>query len=132
MGILRRDKGIDLERPTKEDQPMINNFHELSMREALRCDLRNGKHMNESLMSSSIQKHPHILQMLQEAMHQEGEDEAGNWGRWNFEGPGPDSGAPPIKAGKMGTIVSMPGCGDQTIHADTSHIFVHTHLPPHY
>jgi hypothetical protein len=28
--------------------------------------------------------------------------------------------------------MSLPGCGDQTIHADTSHVFVHTHLPAHY
>lgn len=28
--------------------------------------------------------------------------------------------------------MSLPGCADQTIHADTSHIYVHTHLPPHY
>ena len=28
--------------------------------------------------------------------------------------------------------MSLPGCADQTIHADTSHLFVHTQLPGHY
>jgi hypothetical protein len=28
--------------------------------------------------------------------------------------------------------MSLPGCADQTIHADTSHLYVHTQLPAHY
>ena len=32
----------------------------------------------------------------------------------------------------MGCVLSLPGCADQTIHADTPHIYVHTHLSPHY
>jgi ectoine hydroxylase-related dioxygenase (phytanoyl-CoA dioxygenase family) len=28
--------------------------------------------------------------------------------------------------------MSLPGCADQTIHADTAHLFVHTQLPGHY
>ena len=28
--------------------------------------------------------------------------------------------------------MSLPGCADQTIHADTPHIYVHTKLPAHY
>jgi len=131
--------------------PVINNFHELSMREALRCDLRNGKNMNNAIDAyntanvakendSSVGPGPglglggnaSIHRILQEAMYLPGEHEKGNWGRWNFEGSGPESGPPPVKSGKPGAIVSCPGCGDQTIHADTSHIFVHTHLPPHY
>ena len=134
--VLRDQKGIDLERP-REGQPIINNFHELSMREALRCDLRNGQHVFQALQSrqestDGLQHNPYVLKMLKEVMHQYGVDESGNWGRWNFEGSGPQSGPPDIKAGKIGTIVSMPGCGDQTIHSDTSHIFVHTQLPAHY
>ena len=137
MKVLKDQKGIDLEKPGEEGQPMINNFHELSMREALRCDLRNGKHMKQALQSHQqstdrLQHNPYVLKMLKEAMHQSGADESGNWGRWNFEGSGPQSGPPDIKAGKIGTIISMPGCGDQTIHSDTSHIFVHTQLPAHY
>ena len=30
-------------------------------------------------------------------------------------------------------LLQLSGCADQTIHADTPHIFTHTaHLPPHY
>ena len=137
MEVLKNQKGIDLEKPGEEGQPIINNFHELSMREALRCDLRNGKYMTEASQKykesyDRLQHNPYVVKMLKEAMHQHGADESGNWGRWNFEGKGPQSGPPDIKAGKMGTIISIPGCGDQTIHADTSHIFVHTQLPAHY
>jgi hypothetical protein len=57
--------------------------------------------------------------------------EHGNWGKWNFNGPGPGSFTPPC-IGKMASVVSLPGCKDQTIHADTAHIFEHTHLPAHY
>ena len=57
--------------------------------------------------------------------------EHGNWGKWNFNGPGPGTFNSPC-IGKMGTVVSLPGCKDQTIHADTAHIFEHTHLPAHY
>ena len=124
---ILREKGIDLEKPG-EDGPMINNFHELSMREALRCDLRNGKHMKSSTMrehkheifstlsyspsaysplpsnlknNENLREHPSVLRMLREAMHKPGEHELGNWGLWNFEGPGPQRDTPPpIKAGK--------------------------------
>lgn len=30
------------------------------------------------------------------------------------------------------SIVSLPGCADQSVHADTAHIYTHTHLPAHY
>jgi hypothetical protein len=57
--------------------------------------------------------------------------EHGNWGKWNFSGPGPGSFNHPC-IGKMGVVVSLPGCKDQTIHADTAHVYEHVHLPPHY
>eukprot|EP01032_Pedospumella_encystans_P023523 gene23523-26628_t len=57
--------------------------------------------------------------------------EHGNWGKWNFNGPGPGALNAPC-VGKMGAVVSLPGCTDQTIHADTPHIFEHVHLPGHY
>ena len=57
--------------------------------------------------------------------------EHGNWGKWNFNGAGPGALNAPC-VGKMGAVVSLPGCTDQTIHADTPHIFEHVHLPGHY
>ena len=57
--------------------------------------------------------------------------EHGNWGKWNFNGTGPGTYNAPC-VGKFGAVVSLPGCKDQTIHADTAHIYEHVHLPPHY
>lgn len=49
--------------------------------------------------------------------------------RWNFSGPGPLTGAPvPIKRGVPGAVMSVGGCMDQTIHADTPHIFTHVQV----
>jgi hypothetical protein len=149
---------------------MINNFHELSMREALRCDIRNTPAMktmianhcrldrlwplyhNLSRRSQSraeltaeeqqfpyqedLRFHPGILPVLHDCMHPPPRDNPahaqGNWGRWNFEGLGPE-GKLPLVVGKPGAIFSFPGCCDQTIHADTAQLFVHVNdLPPHY
>jgi ectoine hydroxylase-related dioxygenase (phytanoyl-CoA dioxygenase family) len=59
-------------------------------------------------------------------------DQLGNWGLWNFEGKGPEGGPPEFAVGQVGAVMSLPGCADQTIHADTAHLYVHTQLPAHY
>ena len=43
-----------------------------------------------------------------------------------------DGPPPPLTVGQIGAVMSMPGCLDQTIHADTSHLYTHTQLPGHY
>ena len=161
--ITLRKRGIDLLKPSDGD-PRIENFHELSMREALRCDIRNGSHMRElsrrtildttsviiedndvTVMSSgdsqssgpkeSIRHHPALLSVLQEVLNpppDDPRDQLGNWGLWNFEGKGPEAGPPPFTIGEVGAVMSLPGCADQTIHADTPHLYVHTQLPGHY
>ena len=43
-----REMNIDLFRPGSG--PKIENYHELGMREALRCDLRNGKEMKAAAL----------------------------------------------------------------------------------
>jgi hypothetical protein len=170
---LRKKKSIDLLNPyiDKEENSgkIMENFYELSMREALRCDIRNVpnlRRMHESYQydspyewpvyqpvrdasksiellhdnskkasaSENFRYHPSILSVLHESMNPPNPVpgvEKGNWGRWNFEGPGPEAPVP-LKVGIPGTIFSFPGCADQTIHADTSHLFVHSTLPPHY
>lgn len=169
--ILQEKKQIDLLHPMK-NTTFIENFHELSMREALRCDVRNVKHMKDLLSelhypnnqnqwpmydpikqekdiyktiepqdqmhtippSHNIRFHPSLITILQMTMNPPNpvkEDELGNWGRWNFEGPGPE--APiPIRVGNPGVIFSFPGCSDQTIHADAAQLFVHQEMPAHY
>ena len=173
-----RKRGIDLLHPG-EGGPRIENFHELSMREALRCDLRNGRHLKalsqrnfdnsvvpvtmprgvsnhvetdknngnietEIPVSSAdakfstrnnIRRHPALLSVLQQTLNPpppDPRDQMGNWGLWNFEGRGPEFGPPDFSIGEVGAVMSLPGCADQTIHADTPHLYVHTQLPGHY
>lgn len=139
LATLRKSKGIDLLQPGTG--PRIENFHELSMREALRCDIRNGPKMYAAAASADhgegmpdLRHHPAVLAVLTPVMNPAGDPEEakGNWGRWNFEGAGPESGPPPPTAGKVAAVMSLPGCADQTIHADTAHLYVHTQLPGHY
>jgi hypothetical protein len=51
--------------------------------------------------------------------------------RWNFNGGGPSlTRHIPLAVGKPGAVVSLGGCVDQTIHADTAHIFSHYQVLP--
>ena len=169
--VTLKKKGIDLLKPGDEG-PRIENFHELSMREALRCDLRNGRHirklssLNASMIAveiptevedknsltsdpssdtdlkvqsmepdRNIRHHPALLSVLHEVLNPlplDPRDQLGNWGLWNFEGKGPEAGPPDFMIGEVGVVMSLPGCADQTIHADTAHLYVHTQLPGHY
>ena len=169
--VTLKKKGIDLLKPGDEG-PRIENFHELSMREALRCDLRNGRHirklssLNASMIAGeiptevedknsltsdpssdtdlkvqsmepdrNIRHHPALLSVLHEVLNPlplDPRDQLGNWGLWNFEGKGPEAGPPDFMIGEVGVVMSLPGCADQTIHADTAHLYVHTQLPGHY
>lgn len=166
-----REKGIDILNPC-EGQKKIENFHELSMREALRCDLRNGSNMKvlsarsttanvfdssskveekvyddppcpeffneikcETPEEENIRHHPAIISIVREVLNPgpaDPRDQLGNWGLWNFEGNGPEAGPPEFAVGQVGAVMSLPGCADQTIHADTSHLYVHAQLPAHY
>jgi hypothetical protein len=152
-----RGRGIDLLKPGV-DGPRIENFHELSMREALRCDLRNGRHLkainsksitaaitdssviskagsSKEIANQNIRHHNALLSVLQEVMNPpppDARDQMGNWGLWNFEGKGPEAGPPDFAVGQVGAVMALPGCADQTIHADTPHLYVHTQLPGHY
>lgn len=130
-----RLQGVDIFTPGQQ----IENYYEMSMREALRIDLRNGKHIKE--LSSTcpqrfdIRSHPAIRRLMSEAMNAvEGKYASGNWGMWNFEGKGPSipRDQRPIVIGHVGAVISFPGCADQTIHADTAHIYTPCHLPGHY
>ena len=222
-----KQRNIDLNRPG--EGAFINNFYELSMREARRCDLRNGREMKRLarqvelnkkniFMESSrrcdcdttltgdmhgsdllgkgtsydhkggrsggvlpchplksvsqrgalspdvardmesevdpwwdLRAHPDILRILQTVMnpptvamlppHPDLTEKSlkfqssGNWGRWNFDGGGPEAAPAPVVAGEVGAIMTLPGCANQTIHADTPHLYVHTqvhtlHAPP--
>jgi hypothetical protein len=128
-------QGVDI---YSSDQ-QIDNYYELSMREALRVDLRNGKSVKKLSTSSALPQdlraHPAIRRLISEAMNPvDGEHASGNWGMWNFEGKGPTipRDQRPVTIGSVGAVISFPGCADQTIHADTAHIYTPYHLPGHY
>lgn len=141
MEALKR-RGIDLERPG--EGPAIENFHELSMREARRCDVRNGKRLNEFNAHTrsvaaidgpcNLRAHRGLLGVMSEVMnpHWDCENALGNWGRWNFGGDGPEAGPPPVKIGDFGAVMTLPGALPQTLHADTAHTHPHVQLPAHY
>jgi len=152
--LLRRaDRSVDLYRPLdSKNEPEA--YRELSCREDLRADVRDGpalrKLVRESSSSSSssndcmVLKHPQLLEIVARAMNPPPEDPSlrkGNIGRYNFvqveninTSNDADSFGSKVAFGKMGGIVSLPGAGDQAIHSDTPHLFESAccHLPPHY
>jgi hypothetical protein len=161
--LLERDQ-IDLYHPHDSvNDPQ--SYQELSMREDLRMDLRDGpclrkiraterQHcgipldeadMHRSTVVTNNQEshheqsclrfHPDILTIVQQALNQKETTSLykGNFGRYNFNGSGPDGSPQPLRIGPMGGIVSLPQSADQAIHADTPHLFeTHDWLPPHY
>jgi hypothetical protein len=103
-------------------------------------------------VAEDIRMNPDLLDILERAMYELTPRELGNWGRsvplplcsslsvrrWNFNGGGPSlTRHIPLAVGKPGAVVSLGGCVDQTIHADTAHIFSHHQVlspplpPPH-
>jgi hypothetical protein len=78
--------------------------------------------------------HPSLIAIVK-ALFNPKDDELskGNFGRWNFDGSGPDGTPQPFRIGPIGSVISCPGSGDQAIHADTPHLFEHVDcLPCHY
>lgn len=91
--------------------------------------------------ASCLRFHPDILWIVQHTLNPTtSKDESsslplfrGNFGRYNFNGTGPDGSPQPLRVGPMGGIVSLPGAADQAIHADTPHLFETMDcLPAHY
>lgn len=88
--ILKKERGIDLFQP--QEGPFIENFHEMSMREALRCDIRNGKRIKAAMRETdqgekgfkSLRSHPGLVGVLLDVMNPVGDpvDAKGNWGRF--------------------------------------------------
>ena len=93
---------------------------------------------NPGLACKNIYNHPGISAVLDEVMFpRPGPDHdcsIGNWGRWNFQQGGPSAThrAPQLERSEVGAVMTIPGCQDQTIHADTPHLYEHVQLPGHY
>ena len=151
--ILKR-QGIDLFEPSLSIQePGI--YRELSMREDCRMDIRHGpaldvlrgpsggtsttyKASDQGDANVFLRGNKSILSIVRRAMNPTTAKDrsTGNYGRYNFEGSGPDGSDRDLVCGPVGAIVNLPGSGDQAIHADTPHLFEHvidpSPLPPHY
>jgi hypothetical protein len=149
------EKGVDI-----ASSPV--NYHELGMREDFRMDLRNSPHMTRlademarpaagadgtptgvaakttaaSVLGVPVNTQlPLIHALLQEVCNPAPADlslQDGNWGRWNFGGAGPGSAHAPLAVAAPAAVISLPGCADQAVHADTPHLYEHVELPPHY
>lgn len=140
-------------------QGVMQNYQELSMRERKRVDLRDGPRVRavdarqkkgELNASERLINHKGIDRALHRCMYPQASTKpiegttsifvaSGNWGRWNFEASGPSAlngtsehNPPPISYSDVGCVCTIPGCVDQTIHADTPHLYDHVQLPVHY
>jgi hypothetical protein len=152
--LSERDR-VDLYRPSSSaNEPQ--SYRELSMREDLRADVRYGPALDglrggggagaagnapvtvtagdEELKGDFLRGNGAVLEIVRRVMNPVDERLAGgNWGRYNFDGDGPDGSYQDLRAGPVGGIVSLPGAADQALHADTPHLFENgLQLPPHY
>ena len=148
--LLERDQ-VDIYRPhTSKFEPQA--YRELSMREDLRFDLRDAPalasrramedHGNEAIVIDGktksfdgfVRGNENILEIIRRTMNPRmGELFKGNLGRFNFGGSGTNGSFQDLRVSPVGGIVTLPGCGDQAIHADTPHLFESiADLPAHY
>jgi hypothetical protein len=153
--LLQRDN-VDIYHPhSSKFEPQ--SYQELSMREDLRLDIRQGPSFtairqlkgdqimgNQSIVLSSKAKdycdgiflrgHPSLLEIVRQTMNPKDDTlYKGNIGRWNFNGTGNDGSYQDLRLSPVGGIVSLPGAADQALHADTPHLFEHLpDLPAHY
>jgi hypothetical protein len=155
--LLERD-GVDIYNPqSSRFEPQ--SYQELSMREDLRLDIRqgpgltkirgdrgDGENGNQSIVLTAsahdyldgifLRGHPNVLEIVRRTMNPKDARNAlymGNLGRFNFGGRGADGSYQDLRLSPVGGIVSLPGAADQALHADTPHLFEHIpDLPAHY
>lgn len=109
------------------------------MREDYRCDIRTGpnlSHLHQSI--TSLQHDPTVNTIMTLACNSTDRGSRtsnnlhlGNYGLYNFNGPGPLGPFLPLKT-SSGCVVSLPGCGGQAVHSDTAHVLDEVHNRPHY
>eukprot|EP00940_MAST-03C_sp_MAST-3C-sp2_P000229 g229.t1 len=131
LALLKKSEGIDLLDPTVALKRPVDNYHEVSTREALRCDLRDGPNMSHErnlgdMMNSGVRD------VVEDVFNPRGPHSSGNWGKWNFNGDGPNSRIR-CRIGRIGCVLSFPGSKSQALHADTPHLLdSYDALPAHY
>jgi hypothetical protein len=126
--------GVDVRNPT--DAAMT--YHEVAAREDFRVDLRNGPAMKSFYATPDHEQLcniPGIKDIVSQVFMPRCPTDAtlhmGNYGLYNFGGSGPEV-TPAPSVGRFGSVISLPGAGDQAIHADTPHLFHDVQCPAHY
>ena len=113
-----------------------HNYRELAMREDLRCDLRGTPSLtseegverrNRLRQNEAIREICRRAATAPPSQHREG-----NYGLWNFDLGGPGAPKKALDAGAIGSVIALPGCAEQALHADAPHIYDGIHLPGHY
>ncbi|GAX22844.1 hypothetical protein FisN_24Lh127 [Fistulifera solaris] len=146
---LRQEKGLQLfESGVISEEAAV--YREISQREHFRVDIRHGPTMEklrgtsgnvsrtmtalENETNDFLRGNADLLEIIRRVMNPVNENlSPGNFGRYNFEGRGPDGSFQDVRVGPVGAIVTWPGATDQALHADTPHLFEHmAALPAHY
>jgi hypothetical protein len=148
--LLEREQ-VDLHNPVDSVCDPAT-YRELSMREDLRLDLRDGPAMRQLhsdqgnriwTVPASTTSGPFffrgaadLLEIVRQTMNPRDEVLApGNeLGRCNFGGGSSKSHTyQDLRVGPIGGLISLPGAADQALHADIPHLFEHLDcLPAHY
>ncbi|GAX12551.1 hypothetical protein FisN_24Hh127 [Fistulifera solaris] len=147
--ILRQENGLQLfESGAISEEAAV--YREISQREHFRVDIRHGPAMEklrgpsgnvsrtmtalENETNDFLRGNADLLEIIRRVMNPVNKTlSPGNFGRYNFEGRGPDGSFQDVRMGPVGAIVTWPGATDQALHADTPHLFEHmAALPAHY
>lgn len=112
------------------------NYRELALREDLRCDLRGTPKLGGKDGASRrdlLKGNAAVREICRRAATAPAsQNREGNYGLWNFDLGGPRAPKKLLDAGAIGSVVALPGCTEQALHADAPHVFDGVHLPGHY
>ena len=113
-----------------------HNYRELAMREDLRCDLRGTPSLTSeegAERRNRLRQNEAIREICRRAATAPASsNREGNYGLWNFDLGGPGAPKKELDAGAIGSVIALPGCAEQALHADAPHIYDGVHLPGHY
>lgn len=141
------DDNGDGTKPTIIDSHIISRLMSKSMNNQYKqTEQQQKQQQNHEFEMKSLRYNPNILEIIRSVLNpghnlnnlnnspnQNIPIYKGNFGRYNFDGKGPDGSPQSLRVGQIGAVISLPQAGDQAIHADTPHIFeIYDCLPCHY
>ena len=144
MRSLREMEGQSNSQLLKEQGfRFLNETNSRSLNPSVIVDKSRGFNNVQSL-GRSMRFNPEVLQIVQNLLNPKENRPTsskesgpplykGNFGRWNFQGAGPNGSNQNLRVGNVAAVISLPGAADQAIHADTTHLFENYDcLPCHY